>query len=119
MVDGVEPDPTVTDIDTSKKRVDYNVSADSIHQVTIELLNKCPSDTKVVDGVIIEDLLLIVDQIAVDNIDLTNMLSKISVYKGNNNQIYRTHSYITFNGKMTIKIHKNLLYTNWLFSILN
>jgi hypothetical protein len=119
MVNGLEAVPTVTDIDESKKRADFTVSADSFHKITIEFLNKGPNDTKVVNGVITEDLLLIVDRIAIDNIDLTNKLSKISVYKGNDNQIYRTHSYITFNGKMVIKIHQNVLYTNWLSSILN
>lgn len=92
----------------------YTYTADKINKITVELLNKENNDTVVVDGNITEDLLLIIDSLCIDGIDLTNNLSKISVYKDTANQVHRTFNYITFNGTMTIKIHDNLLYTNWL-----
>ena len=114
-IDDVELDTVanIVDMDNNKKLVEYREPIDEFKKITIEFLNKTPGDTKVVDDKIVEDLLMIVDKLAVDNINLINMLSKISVYKDNDGIIHRTYNYITFPGTMTIKIHKNVLYTMW------
>ena len=104
----------VTELEERKESIDYEYECDDIKKITIELLNKGDNDTKVVDDKIVEDLLLIISRLAVDQLDLMDRLSKISVYRDHNNQVHRTHAYITFNGTMTIKIHKNVLYNNWL-----
>lgn len=109
----------VTDLEAHKKNFIYTVEFDSIKKIKIELLNKEPSDTVVVDDKIVEDVLLIIDQLKIDHLDLINNLSKISVYKNTNNEVFRTNGYITFNGTITIKIHKNLLYNSWLSSLVN
>lgn len=104
----------VTELEERKESIDYEYECDDIKKITIELLNKGDNDTKVVDDKIVEDLLLIISRLAVDQLDLMDRLSKISVYRDHTNQVHRTHAYITFNGTMTIKIHKNVLYNNWL-----
>lgn len=68
------------------------------------------------DGNITEDVLIVVDQLHIDHVDLTNKIDKISVYRGDQGQVYRTFNYISFNGSYKIKIHHNLLYTEWLAS---
>lgn len=115
-IDGDEiKDPVSIDtIDQYKKRLIYQYNSNNVGRVQIELFNKGSNDTKVIDDKIVEDLLVIVDSFKIDGIDLTNNLSKISVYKDANGAIHKTHGYITFNGCMTIKVHKNILYTNWL-----
>lgn len=104
----------VTELEERKELIDYEHECDQIEKITIELLNKGDNDTKVVDDKIVEDLLIIISRLSVDQLDLMDRLSKISVYKDLKNQVHRTHAYITFNGTMTIKIHKNVLYNNWL-----
>ena len=104
----------ITDLGEHKELVEYEHEFDTIERITIELLNKAGDDTKIVDGKITEDLLIFISRLAIDQLDLLDKLSKISVYKDTNNQVHRTHAYITFNGVMTIKIHKNVLYNNWL-----
>lgn len=95
----------------------YNLTFDQINTVDLCLLNKQPGDTKIdQQGKIIEDLLIIIDKIQIDHVDLTNKLSKISVYKDLQGQVHKTFNYVTFNGTYTIKLHKNLLYTEWLSS---
>lgn len=106
----------VEDLEPRKKNFIYTADFDNVKKITIELLNKEPSDTVVVDGKIVEDVLLIINQLKIDHLDLINNLSKISVYK-TNNEVFRTNGYITFNGTITIKIHKNLLYSSWLSSL--
>jgi hypothetical protein len=110
--------PLLTTVIDGKQRVDYRVEVENISNITIDLLNKEPGDTKVVDGKITEDLLIIIDRLAIDQFDLLPKLSKISIYKDTNNVVHRTHAYITFNGRMTIKIHKNVLYNNWFSSFI-
>lgn len=96
----------------------YNLWQDQIQTVEIELLNKDPSDTKVVDNKIVEDLLVILEAIKIDSIDLTDKFSKISVYKDQQGNVHRTHGYLTFNGCLTIKIHHNLLWTMWMLGVI-
>jgi len=106
----------IEDLEPHKKNFIYTADFDDIKKITIELLNKEPGDTVVVDGKIVEDVLIIINQLKIDHIDLVNNLSKISLYK-NKNEVFKTNGYITFNGTITIKIHKNLLYTGWLSSL--
>ena len=106
------------EIDSVTQLVDYRANYSEISTVEIELLNKESNDTKVIDEKITEDLLIVVNKLSIDQIDLINKLSKISVYKDYQGNVHRTHTYITFNGIMTIKLHKNLLYTDWLASLI-
>ena len=89
-----------------------------INDIEVHLLNKESNDTKLVDNEIVEDLLLIIEKIDIDGIDLTNKLSKIANYVDTAGKRHYTHTYITFNGCMKIRIHKNLLYTDWLAGLL-
>ena len=78
-------------------------------------MNKTGNDTQLDHlGNITDDLLIVVEQLIIDHVDLTNNLSKISVYKDTTGKVHKTFNYITFNGEYTIKIHKNLLYTDWM-----
>lgn len=104
-------------IDRYREKIVFEYAVPKIKKIEIELVNKEPTDTLVVDNKITEDLLLIIDSIKIDSIDLTDKLDKISVYRGAG-QVYRSHGYITFRGTMTIKIHDNLLYTDWLSGLL-
>lgn len=105
-------------IDSRQQRISYSVETDHLNKIEIILKNKDPSDTKIVDGNIVEDLLLIVEQLKVDSIDFTKKLPKISQYRDSQNCLHFTNGYITFNGVFTIKFHKNILYTDWLSSFL-
>jgi hypothetical protein len=102
------------EISPASCRRDLTYNLDAVHQIKIHFVNKEPNDTKVQDGTIVEDLLLVLDKLSVDDIDLVGDLPLISVYRDLDGTVYRTHNYITFNGCMTIKIHKNLLYNKWL-----
>lgn len=119
-VNGVELiEPVVVEqLEPLKKNIVYEFVAEEIDTVKLELLNKDPGDTKVVDGKIVEDLMIIIDKLFVDHVNLTDNLKKISVYK-NDHQTFDTNGYITFNGTITIKIHKNLLYNAWVCSLFN
>lgn len=105
-------------IDNFKKRILYQIEIDCLNKIEIELKNKDPLDTKTIDGEIVEDLLIIVEQLKIDSIDFTKKISKISQYKDTQNCIHFTNGYITFNGIFIIKFHKNILYTDWLSSFL-
>jgi hypothetical protein len=118
-VDGSPVDPiSVEPVEPLRQKIQYTVTRPDIESITIELVNKESNDTVVIDGTITEDLFLTVDQLVIDDIDLLNNLSKISVYKDRDGNVHRTYNYISFKGVMTIKIHKNLLYTNWLANFL-
>lgn len=121
QVNGIVLDcPTNTVISgIGRNQVDYRFECEEVDSIKINLINKEPGDTKVdSDGTITEDLYLIIDKITVDQIDLTNKISKISSYAGTDGQVRQTHGYVSFNGCVTIKIHKNLLYTDFLSSLL-
>ena len=112
------PGSTIT-TGIGRNRVDYRVECKEVEIIKISLINKEPGDTKVSsDGTITEDLYLVIDKITVDQIDLTNKISKISSYVGTDGQVRQTHGYVSFNGCVTVKIHKNLLYTDFLSSLL-
>ena len=94
---------------------EYNLTFDQINRIDLCFLNKQDCDTKIDQtGKIIEDMLIVIDKIQIDHVNLTNKLNKISVYKDSNGLTHKTFNYVTFNGIYTIKIHKNLLYTEWL-----
>ena len=98
---------------------EYQLLFNNIQTIKVSLLNKCNNDTQLDEsGVIVDDLLIIINKIVVDHVDLTAHLNKISVYKDTSGQVHKTFNYITFNGDYQIKIHKNLLYTEWLSSYL-
>lgn len=105
-----------SDTDVANKKTFKYTYDDTVKTVSVTLFNKTPNDTKIVNGEIAEDLLVVVKKMCVSGIDLTDKLSKISNYVGDNGQVYKTHGYISFNGTATFKIHKNVLYTNWLAS---
>jgi hypothetical protein len=116
--DEIVPVPVaVQQVDQDRKRIDFEIPVDYLDTVQLELLNKGPTDTKVVDGKITEDLMVIIENLTVDCINLTNQISKISVYKDLHGQVHKTYGYLAFNGTMIIKIHKNILYTNWLSTV--
>lgn len=109
----------VTNLDEKIELHDYDMQFDSIKNVKLSLLNKEANDTCVdTSGTIVDDLLIIVKKVVVDHIDLTNKLDKITNYRDSLGQVHKTFNYITFNGDYTIKIHKNLLYTEWFSSYL-
>ena len=110
--------PVLSDGNVKEELFTFEHRENSIDNIEITLINKAPDDTKLENGVITEDLLLIVKQLKIDHIDLTNKMNKISNYVGVDGTAYHTHGYITFNGTMKFKIHKNLLYTDWLSSFL-
>ena len=56
----------VEDLEPRKKNFIYTADFDNVKKITIELLNKEPSDTVVVDGKIVEDVLLIINQLKID-----------------------------------------------------
>ena len=102
------------DISTNRCRRDLTYDLDTVRNIEIHFVNKDPNDTKVQDNKIVEDLLLVLDKISIDDIDLVGDLPLISVYRNTDGTVHRTHNYITFNGCMYIKIHKNLLFNKWL-----
>ena len=112
----IQPTDT-TPVDQNTQKVTFQHTVDNISTVEVELKNKGPTDTVVVNGNIVEDLLLVIEGLLIDKIDLLNNLSKISVYKDTHGNIHRTFNYITFNGVMTIKIHNNPIYTKWLANL--
>lgn len=103
-----------TPMEPLKEKVDYEYSQSAVDKIEIELKDKGPNDTVVVDGKIIEDVLLIIDHLSIDDINMTDHVSKFSSYKDTHGKICKTYNYITFNGTFTIKIHKNPMYTHWL-----
>lgn len=102
------------DISSASCKRDLTYELETVRNIEIHFINKESNDTKVQDGKIVEDLLLVLDKISVDNIDLIGDLPLISVYRDLNGTVHQTHNYITFKGCMSIKIHKNLLYNKWL-----
>ena len=111
----VNDDPVVV-VDNDVQQIhSYELLFDDINNVDINFLNKEDFDTKVDhEGKIVEDMFIIVEKISIDHIDLTNKLHKISVYKDHTGKVHRSFNYIAFRGNFKIKIHKNLLYTDWL-----
>jgi hypothetical protein len=116
LVDGISLpiDGTTTVVAPDQCRRDLTYAVDTIDKIEIHFTNKEPNDTQVKDDKIVEDLLIIIDKFLIDGIDIASDLSRISFYKDNNGVVHRTGNYITFNGCMTIKIHKNVLYHKWL-----
>ena len=113
----IDSNPCVTVLDEFVERHDFMTCLPRIETIDISLLNKETNDTKLnSEGQIVEDLLLVIEKISIGNIDLTNKIDKISVFRGDQGEIYRTFNYITFNGVYRIKIHRNPLYTEWLAS---
>ena len=102
------------DISSYQCKRDLTYDLETVSNIEIHFVNKDPNDTKVQDNKIVEDLLLIIDKMSIDDIDLINDLSRISVYRDLNKTVHHTYNYITFNGCIVIKIHKNLLYNKWL-----
>jgi len=105
-------------VEPFKNKVQYHISIDNLKEIEVKLFNKDPNDTRVVDGTIVEDLLVIIDSVEVNGINLKDKLTKISQYKDIDGKIHHTNGYLSFNGTYKIKLHKNLLYTDWLASFL-
>ena len=116
LVDGVSLPigGTTTVVAPDQCRRDLNYKLDTIDKIEIHFTNKEHQDTQVKDDKIIEDLLIIIDKFLIDGIDIASDLSRISFYKDIDGVVHQTDNYITFNGCMTIKIHKNVLYHKWL-----
>lgn len=109
----------ITVIDDKTQSHVYQDRLTEINTIDIKFLNKEPHDTKINEqGQISEDLLLIIDSLKIDHVNLTDKLSAISFYKDIYGKVHRTAAYITFAGTYRIKLHHNLLYTEWLASYL-
>jgi hypothetical protein len=109
----------ITPVDHCRERHDYTLMFPDVSRINIQFLNKEPGDTQVdQNGNIIQDMLIVVNRLCVDHVDLTNKIDKITVYKDTSGQVHKTFNYLAFNGDYQIKIHKNLLYTEWLSSYL-
>lgn len=97
----------------------YKLETQKLDSVTVELLNKEPNDTTVVDQKIIDDLYIVVKQLQIDNINIgIDKFNKISNYQNKEN-IQNTFGFMGFNGKLKFKIHKNLLYTLFMTSVID
>jgi hypothetical protein len=116
LVDGVSLPigGTTSVVSGDQCRRDLTYKLDTVNKIEIHFTNKEHTDTRVKDDKIVEDLLIIIDKFLIDGIDVASDLSRISFYKDIDGAVHRTGNYITFNGCMTIKIHKNILYHKWL-----
>lgn len=102
-----------------KQQHQYHIDVESLHNIQIVFFGKEAHDTQVdSQGNVVEDLFLVIEKFAISDIDFLPKLPKISKYESNNKRIYNTFNYMSFNGTLTIKIHKNILYTDWLSSIM-
>jgi hypothetical protein len=112
--------PKIETVDNVKELHHYEIDTDSkIENFSIEFVNKEPKDTKVDgSGKITEDLFIEISKLKIDFIDLIDKINKISVYKDSDGRIWKTYNTLSFRGKIDFKIHKNLLYTNWLASLI-
>lgn len=120
LVNEVEVDqvPELVSIAPFKNEHRYDISLDYVDTIKVVFFGKEEHDTKIDNnGKIVEDLFLTIEKFSIDNFDFLSKLSKISTYRGNNGSMYNTFNYMSFNGTITIKIHKNILYTDWLSSI--
>jgi hypothetical protein len=92
---------------------------DDIESIEIEFLNKTSGDTVVdAQGVILDNMYISIHKLKIDSVDLLSNIDKISVYKDTHKNIHKTYAFMSFSGIIKIKIHKNLLYTNWLSQLL-
>jgi hypothetical protein len=105
-------------IDRNKYEAIYNYDGEKINTISIDFLNKESGDTTLKNGKIIDDLFLVINELVIDDINFILKLPKITNYKDVNGKIHRTSTYISFKGVYKIKFHKNLLYTNWLASLI-
>jgi len=110
--------PTVEILESLKERINFSLQCQDIKKIEIEFINKEPNDTKVVNDEIIEDLNIIIETVKIDKIEFTNQLPNILVYSDNYGKRHYTNGFMSFNGKITIKIHKNILYTKWLAGLI-
>lgn len=105
-------------IDNYQSEIFYKIKENFISYIEIILKNKEGSDTIIKGNQITEDLYLVVKSLSIDNIDFTTKLSKISNYKDTDGNIHNTHGWLSFNGTFKVKFHKNVLFTNWLASLI-
>lgn len=111
--------PEIVQIDRYKSEHRYNINVESLDTIKIIFFGKDANDTKVdANGNITEDLFLIIEKLSIDNFNFLPKLPKISVYCSDTGTIYKTFNYMSFNGTITIKIHKNILYTDWLAGLI-
>jgi hypothetical protein len=96
----------------------FQYLCDRVESVAVELLNKESNDTRVEDSRIIEDLHIVVKEIKIDNLQIgQDRFNRISTYQ-NDQGIGGTYGFMGFNGTMTFNIHKNILYTMFMTSVL-
>jgi hypothetical protein len=108
---------SISQVDQSAQLFKYFCNDRPINVIDITLSGKNQHDTELdADGSIINDIFLVIERLQIDHIDLINKLDKISVYIDEQGQRHRTYNYISFNGRFRIKIHHNLLYTEWMAS---
>lgn len=79
-------------------------------KITIQFVNKDARDTKVVNGKVVEDLSMIIEDIVVGGINLTTTKDKFGIYKTEEGKILKTYGYMGFNGTYTFKFRYNPLY---------
>lgn len=107
----------VETINNCQSRYNYIIETVKLGNLSVSLLNKEDGDTKLINGKIVEDLYIQIEDFSIDQINLTNKINPISSYINENN-VSRTYGFLGFNGTMTLKIHHNLLYTDVVVSTL-
>lgn len=85
-------------------------SGEQPKKITIQFVNKDPRDTKVVNGKVVEDLSILIEDIVVGGISLATIKDKFGIYKTEEGKILKTYGYMGFNGMYTFKFRYNPLY---------
>ena len=71
----------------------------------IVFLNKLPSDTKVVDGKIVDDLAVVVKSLGYKGFNFLPYIDKLGTYTTNANKLITgTHGFMAFAGRFNFKI---------------
>ena len=90
------------------------------NQFDIEFLNKISSDTKVVDGKIVDDLAVIIKKIDYNNFDFLPYIDIIGTYTTYNNKlITQTHGFMAFAGIFKFNIRGPLFILSRDLAIIN
>ena len=120
-VDGVKFTPKLRSINGLESTFELDVCVSHCDQVVITLYNKGVQDPECADTLLTEDVNVSVSTLRVNNIDLTDIIDKISIGHALESQpkYYRTNGWVIHNGHYTINIGQNYLYKKWLFGLLS
>ena len=76
-----------------------------IHDITLRLINKIPTDTVIdTQNNITDDLYAVIEKIKVDDIDITAHINAISRYTNNNGDVVTTNGWLTYNQEFSILV---------------